>query len=75
MRDPNFEDYKELADRYESGNLHINIHATGCVLKVFVSLLEQINQNLITIATEKGRFTEFTVKKFVVSYSSIRFVD
>ena len=75
MRDPTFEDYKDIADKFENGKLHLNIHATGCVLTIIVKLLEQINQVLIGITTEKGRFSEMTVKKFVVSYSGIRWID
>ena len=75
MRDPAFEDYKDLANRFQNGSFHININATGCVLTIIVKLLEQINQTLIGISTEKGRFSDMTVKKFVVSYSGIRWID
>ena len=64
-----------MADRFKTGELLINIHATGAALKVLVKVLEQINQDMISIASEKGRFSEIAMKKFVVSYSSIRFVD
>ena len=43
MRDPTFEDYRDLADRFANGKLHLNIHATGCVLSIIAKLLEQIN--------------------------------
>ena len=65
----------ESRETQKAGELLINIHATGAALKVLVTVLEKINQDMIAIASEKGRFSEIAVKKFVVSYSSIRFVD
>jgi len=75
IRDLTIEDYAELADKIKKGEIFININATALLFKVFVKILEQINQDLINIASEKGRFTQVSVRKFAVSYSYLRMVD
>jgi hypothetical protein len=69
------EDYSEFSEKIRSGKLLINRKAVGLLCRVFVKVLEQINQDLIVIASEKGRFSQTSVRQFAVSYNYLRYID
>lgn len=68
-------DYQEIVDDIVSGKLFINVNATGLLFKIFVKILEQINQSLIALVSEKGKFSKCSIRKFVVSYSLLTTAD
>jgi hypothetical protein len=43
VKEFNLRDYYEIAQKIKSGEILINIHATGIVVRTFVKILEQIN--------------------------------
>lgn len=67
----NIDDYLEITQKIRSGEITINIHSTAIVVRVFVKILEQINQNLIQICSEKGKLTTENTKKFIVSINHL----
>lgn len=61
------EHYDLLSKMIRSGQLQINLRATGALVHVFVSVMERINKELIAIANEKGPIGSSAVKKFICS--------
>lgn len=43
VKEFNLRDYYEIAQKIKIGEILINIHATGIVVRTFVKILEQIN--------------------------------
>jgi hypothetical protein len=62
----NHDDYKEVTRAYMSGEKLINIHATGVLLDCFISILEELSQDLSQISN-CGKMIAFRlVRKFAV---------
>jgi hypothetical protein len=61
------EHYEMLSKMIRSGQLQINLRATGALIQVFVSVMERINKELIVIANEIGPISSSTLKRFICS--------
>ena len=59
--------YEMLSKMIRSGQLQINLRATGALIQVFVSVMERINRELIAIANEKGPVGSSALKRFICS--------
>lgn len=64
-----------MTKQIKSGEVVINVHATGIIMQVFVKILEEINQNLILACSEEGKISTITTKKFIVSIHNLRLVE
>ncbi len=51
VREFNIYEFLSVVKKIQSGEILINIKSTGIVVRTFVKLLEQINQNLIEICS------------------------
>jgi hypothetical protein len=75
VKEFNIYEFMPVVKKIQSGEILINIRSTAIVVRTFVKLLEQINQNLIEICSQEGKLKTESTKKFITTIQNIRLVE
>ena len=70
-----FENFHEVTAEIRSGDIKINVHSNGIIMKMFVKILEEVNQTMILVAAEQGKLTTLCTKKLIIALCHLRLVE